>query len=74
MLGSLGPKAKKDIQISFKTEEAKVIVATVVFKVMEGGSELTKVLKVSAVGKYPFVTLDATSFDFESLLIGKTAT
>lgn len=41
---------------------------------MEGGSELTKVLKMSALGKYPFVTLDQTSFDFENLLVGKTST
>lgn len=73
-LGSLGPKQKKEIQIGFNTDEAKVIIATIVFKVMEGGSELTKVLKVSALGKYPFVTLDQTSFDFENLLVGKTAT
>ena len=51
-----------------------MIIAAIVFKVMEGGSELTKVLKVSALGKYPFVTLDQTSFDFENLLVGKTAT
>lgn len=72
--GSLGPKQKTEIQISFITEEAKVIIATLVFKVMEGGSELTKVLKMSALGKYPFVTLDQTSFDFENLLVGKTST
>ena len=34
---------------------------------------MTKVLKLSAIGKYPFITLDATSFDFENLLVGKTA-
>ena len=50
-----------------------MIIASVVFKVMEGGSELTKVLKVSAIGKYPFMTLDQTSYDFENLLVGKTS-
>lgn len=40
---------------------------------MEGSSELTKVLKMSALGKYPFLTLDNQSFDFENLLVGKTA-
>jgi len=50
-----------------------VIIASIVFKVMEGGSELTKVLKVSAIGKYPFMTLDQTSYDFENLLVGKTS-
>ena len=73
LIGSLAPKQKKEITISFSTAEAKVIIASIVFKVMEGGSELTKVLKVSAIGKYPFMTLDQTSFDFENLLVGKTA-
>lgn len=59
--------------IAFKTEEAKVIIATVVVRVSEGPNELTKVLKVSAIGKYPFITLDQTAFDFETLLVGKTA-
>jgi len=40
---------------------------------VEGASELTKVLKVSAIGKYPFMTLDQTSYDFENLLVGKTS-
>ena len=40
---------------------------------MESGSELTKVLKMSAIGKYPFITLDSQAFDFENLLVGKTA-
>ena len=55
------------------SSEAKVIIATIVCKVMEGQSELTKVIKMSALGKYPFITLDASSFDFENLLVGKTA-
>ena len=45
--------------MSFKTDEAKVIIATLVVKVFEGSSELTKVIKLSAIGKYPFMTLDA---------------
>ena len=28
---------------------------------------------MSAIGKYPFITLDQRSFDFETLLVGKTA-
>lgn len=74
LAGSLGAKQKQDIEINFNTNEAKVVIASIVFKVMEGGAELSKVLKVSALGKYPFVTLDQTSFDFENLLVGKTAT
>lgn len=71
--GALSPKQKKEVTITFRTDEAKVIIATVVVKVQEGANELTKVIKLSAIGKYPFLTLDQHSFDFENLLVGKTA-
>lgn len=80
--GTLSPKQKKEVQISFSTTEAKVIIASIVVRVMATGpsagadspvAELSKVLKMSAIGKYPFVTLDNLAFDFENLLIGKTA-
>ena len=54
----LGPKQKKEVAVSFRTDEAKVIIATIVIKVQEGGSELVRILKMSAIGKYPFITLD----------------
>ena len=69
----LAAKSKKEVVISFRTDEAKVIIASVVVKVTEGSNELTKVLKLSALGKYPFITLDQASFDFETLLVGKKA-
>ena len=58
LIGVLGPKQKKEVAVSFRTDEAKVIIATIVVKVQEGASELTRVLKMSAIGKYPFITLD----------------
>lgn len=81
-VGTLGPKQKKEVHISFTTTEAKVIIASIVVRVIATGpsaavespaAELTKVLKMSAIGKFPFVTLDNLAFDFENLLIGKTA-
>ena len=54
----IGAKQKKEVTVSFRTDEAKVMIATLVVKVQEGGSELTKVVKLSAIGKYPFMTLD----------------
>ena len=72
-IGVLAPKQKKEVSIQFRTDEAKVIISTIVFKVQEGANELSKVLKLSAIGKYPFMTLDQHSFDFENLLVGKTA-
>jgi len=61
------------VTVSFCTDEAKVIIASAVILVSEGSTELSKVLKMSAIGKYPFMTLDQKSFDFGNLLVGKTA-
>ena len=52
--------------------QAKVIIATAIFKFFDG-EESTKVLKMSAVGKYPFLTISSEKFDFETLLVGKTS-
>ena len=41
-------------------------------KLAEGSTEVTRVMKVSAIGKYPFITLDAHDIDFDTLLVGKT--
>ena len=30
-------------------------------------------VKISAIGKYPFITVDNKDFDFGSLLVGKSA-
>ena len=50
-----------------------MVVATAVFKLFEG-EEATKVLKISAIGKYPFLTINQEHIDFETLLVGKQST
>lgn len=35
--GTLGPKQKKEVQVSFTTTEAKVIIASIVVRVMATG-------------------------------------
>lgn len=49
-------------------------VALLIVKLSEvnGSQELTRSLKVSAIGKYPFITINQEFIDFEELLIGKT--
>ena len=47
-----------------------MIIATAVFK-FNTAEESTKVLKMSAIGKYPFLTINQERFDFETLLVGK---
>lgn len=68
----MGPRQKKEVSITFESDEAKVIIATILVKIGEGSTEVTKILKVSAIGKYPFITLDAKDIDFSTLLVGKT--
>jgi len=49
----------------------------IVFKLAEvggTGKEMSRSLKVSAIGKYPFITINHEVIDFDELLIGKTAT
>jgi hypothetical protein len=48
------------------------LIASVIFK-FTGSEEGTKVLKLSAIGKYPFLTINQERFDFETLLVGKIA-
>lgn len=48
------------------------MIASVVLKVFEG-EEGTKVLKLSAIGKYAFLTINQEKIDFETLLVGKVA-
>ena len=71
-LGLLTPKQKQEIQISFAPEEAKVVIATAVIKIVEG-EESHRVIKMSAIGKYPFLTISQEKIDFEAFLVGKIA-
>ena len=65
-------KSKQDITITFHSEEAKVLIVSAIFK-FTGSEEGSKVLKISAIGKYPFLTINQERFDFETLLVGKVA-
>ena len=56
-VGSLGSKQKQEITIKYAPSEAKVVIATAVFKFFDG-EEGSKVLKIGAVGKYPFITIN----------------
>ena len=49
-----------------------MLIATAVFK-FSGAEDGSKVLKMSAIVKYPFLTINQERFDFENLLVGKVA-
>lgn len=71
--GSIGAKQKKEIVVTFNSDAAKVIIGTMICRLNRGDEEKTRVLKMSAMSKYPFITTNQEKCDFESLLVGKTA-
>ena len=60
------------MSVTFSPVEAKVVVSTAVFKFQEGVKRASKVLKMSGIGKFPFVSLNHEKLDFESLTVGKS--
>jgi len=58
------------VTVDFLPEEAKVVIATAVVK-FTGAEDASRILKMSAIGKYPFLTINHEKFDFENLLVGK---
>jgi hypothetical protein len=49
------------------------MVSALTIRLNEGATELLATIKLSAITKYPFLTVDQKDFDFGSLLVGKTA-
>ena len=64
-------RGKLDITIFYTPKEANVVVASVIFQVQ---NEPDKILKLSAIGKYSYITLNKPSFKFNELLIGQSET
>jgi cilia- and flagella-associated protein 65 len=69
--GVLLPNSYANFKIEFAPTEASVTVGTVVLEV-EGESQ--RVVKLSAVGKYPYVSSSLTEIDFGQVLVTKTVT
>lgn len=72
IIGMLKAGQKKEIIITFTPIEAKVIITSAVFKFQENESIIKKVLKISGIGKFPFVCLNLDKLDFELLTVGKS--
>ena len=68
---TIQPRSSIEISISFRPQEAIVVVANAVLYVND---EPPRVTKLSAIGKYPYINLSASKLDFENLLIGKKST
>ena len=69
--GRLPPRGQVNLTLSYVPQDATVLVATTVLQVAE---EPDRVIKISSIGKYPFITTNSAKVDFESLIVGKQAT
>ena len=65
ILGVLRQGQKKEITITFTPDEAKVVIATAVFTFKEGEKQHTQVLKLSGIGKFPYVNISENKLNFE---------
>jgi hypothetical protein len=62
------PNSYSSFRVEFATQQASVTVGTVVLEV-EGEGQ--RVLKLSAVGKYPYISASSAELDFGSVLVTK---
>jgi hypothetical protein len=65
------PNSYSSFRIEFKTTEASVTVGTVILEV-EGEDQ--RVIKLSAVGKYPYISSNVNEVDFGNVLVTKSQT
>lgn len=64
---------------SYKPDKSEVPIASAILTLNDEKNEptprdQTKILKISAISKYPFVTCDHPKLDFQEVLVGKTQT
>ena len=50
------------------------MVTALTVKLNDGINEQSHTIKIAAIGKYPFITTDHKSFNFDPLLVGKNET
>lgn len=63
-------KARQEINIMYNPKEAEVPIATVLLYLGNEDEKNFKVLKLSAIAKYPLLTIDHTKVEFGDLLVG----
>jgi hypothetical protein len=56
---------KKEITFTFECSEAKVILATTAVTLSQGDVERSRMLKMSAMSKFPFITANKSLINFE---------
>lgn len=66
--GVMLPLTRNRFQLKYRPEEANVVVATVV---LECEGEEPRIFKLSAIGKYSYVSCSHDVVDFSELLVGR---
>jgi hypothetical protein len=66
--GTIEPKSKVIITVQWTPKEAIVLVSTAILNI---ANEDPFPLKISGIGKYPYLDLSAKKLDFETLLVSK---
>jgi hypothetical protein len=70
----LKPGQKREIQVSFTPQEAKVIIQTAVISLEGQDKPVQRIIKMSGVGKFPFVNISEEKLNFEQMTVGKSET
>jgi len=63
-------KNRHEIIVEYRPHEAEVPVATVILYLGNEEEKNMKILKVSGIAKYPFITIDHPKLEFGDLLVG----
>jgi hypothetical protein len=71
LTGVIKPKGKVPIKISITAKEAKLLSATTTIQIND---EKPKLIKLSALGKYAFITCENKEINFNEIIVGKTST
>lgn len=67
-IGRLLSRTQANISITHQPHDATVLVASTVLHII---GEPDRVVKISAIGKYPFITINTSKLNYESLIVGK---
>jgi hypothetical protein len=67
--GTIPVHGRREVTISYAPEKCEVVIATLIVTINE---EQDKVVKISAISKYPFLCISDTTVDFKELLVGKS--
>lgn len=74
MVVTLRPGSKREFTVQFTPQEAKVVVQTAVISFKEEDKIHQRVLKMSGIGKFPFVNISEEKLNFEQMTVGRSET